>query len=227
MRVQNNAPGLLSSTVTLAAAQMKVLSSTPAPLVLGAGAGRIVVVESVALVANVLTRPFQSSTTDQLNLFYALDLATGLTPAIFDFFSLNASSIVYLSGAIQNSAVLQSSAVNQAIVLKSAADYTAGAIATATIAAAGTGYAVGDTGSITPSFKGATYIITSVGALGAVTGFTITSGGDQYDIANGVATATGGAQPGVGTGLTVNITAITAGDGTLKVVTYYQIVPVP
>src|SRR5712671_3050304 len=132
MRVQNVAPTLRVSVVTLTAAQVRALHTTPVTLVLGAGAGRIVVVESVALVANVLTQPFQCGGADHLDLFYAADLTDALTPEFVDFFALNASSFVYASGAIQNFSVLQSVAVNQAVLLKSANDYNAGGITAST-----------------------------------------------------------------------------------------------
>jgi hypothetical protein len=69
--------------------------------------------------------------------------------------------------------------------------------------------------------------VLTVGAGGAVLTYQITFAGSGYAVGNGQATATGGAQPGVGVGFTVNVTAVATGDGTLKVVTYYQIIPVP
>jgi hypothetical protein len=88
---------------------------------------------------------------------------------------------------------------------------TTGIILTAGITAAGTGYAANDTGTITTGNKNATYKVLTV-STGAVATFSITSGGSGYAIATGQATAVGGAQPGVGTGFTVNVTAIESGD---------------
>jgi hypothetical protein len=117
---------------------------------------------------------------------------------------------------------------NTALVLATdATTYSNGPILTASLGAGGTGYAANDTGTITTGTGDATYKVLTVGALGAVLTFQITGGGTAYAPANGVATATGGAQPGVGINLTVNITTVTPGDGTLKVITYYQIIPVP
>jgi hypothetical protein len=85
------------------------------------------------------------------------------------------------------------------------------AISTATLNSGGTGYAVNDTGTIVQSGgSGATYIVNSVSS-GAVVTFTITSGGTGYSTATGVLTAKGGAQPGAGSGFTVNITALGVG----------------
>lgn len=70
----------------------------------------------------------------------------------------------------------------------------------------GTGYAPNDTGTISTGNGDATYIINTVDGGGAVTGMHITTPGTNYLTALNVATATGGAQPGAGTGLTLDIT---------------------
>jgi hypothetical protein len=88
---------------------------------------------------------------------------------------------------------------------------TTGIISAAGITAAGAGYAINDTGTITTGNKNATYKVLTVSA-GAVATFSITFGGSGYAIATGQATAVGGAQPGAGSGFTVNVTAITSGD---------------
>ena len=80
---------------------------------------------------------------------------------------------------------------------------TTGFISSATLNAGGTGYAVGDTGTINGGNSDATYTITSVSG-GAVTGFSIVQKGTGYSAASGVATSYGGTQPGTGTGFTVN-----------------------
>jgi hypothetical protein len=84
----------------------------------------------------------------------------------------------------------------------------AAAISAATINAAGTGYAVGDTGTISGGTGDATYRVSAIGTNGAVTAFVITNGGTAYATGSGIATATGGSQPGAGVGFQVNITSI-------------------
>lgn len=105
--------------------------------------------------------------------------------------------------------------------------FAAGGISAATIGAAGTGYALHDTGVVTTGNADATYEITGVGALGIVTSFIITFPGTGYATGAGQATATGGGQPGIGTNFTVDVTAINDGDGSLKVTTLYQVIDVP
>jgi hypothetical protein len=78
-------------------------------------------------------------------------------------------------------------------------------IAIAAINAGGAGYVLNDTGTITTGNGDATYIVT--GALaGQVIRITILNFGTGYHSGAGIATATGGAQPGVGVGFTVDLT---------------------
>ncbi len=70
----------------------------------------------------------------------------------------------------------------------------------------GTGYAANDTGTIATGDGNATYIVNTVDGFGGVTGMHITSPGTNYLTASNVATVDGGVQPGVGVGLTLDIT---------------------
>jgi hypothetical protein len=130
------------------------------------------------------------------------------------------------NGSGNNPDVLSAS-TNQPIVVSAIGTYNDGPIVTATLNAGGTGYVANDTGSIEDGSDDATYQVLTVGAGGAVLTFSVTSPGTEYTVENGVATARSGAQPGVGTGFKVNITAVQVGDGTVKVVTFYQVIPVP
>ena len=112
------------------------------------------------------------------------------------------------------------------MILVSTDDYGGGAIATSAINAPGTGYALGDTGTITNGANDATYIITGVGALGIVTGYSIVDAGTACTVAAGNATVDGGSQPGIGMNFTIDINSIAPGNGSLKVIVYYQIIDV-
>lgn len=71
----------------------------------------------------------------------------------------------------------------------------------------GAGYALGDTGTV-PGYTGdAAYRVTGQTG-GAVTAIAISAPGTSYRVSGGNATATGGGQPGSGTGLQIDITAI-------------------
>jgi len=80
-------------------------------------------------------------------------------------------------------------------------------IASATVSAGGTNYAVGNTGTINGGTASATYSVTAVSGGRAVTAFTITFSGTNYLVANGVATTR---TNGTGSGFKVNITAVAA-----------------
>lgn len=120
------------------------------------------------------------------------------------------------------------------ITMSATGSMNAGPIVTATVNAGGTGYAVGDTGTIDSggsySDGNATYQVTSVNS-GAVTGFTVTAAGSHYIVTgsgtggNPMTTTNGGAQPGSGSGFTINVTAVTAGNGTMVVSMAYYIQP--
>ncbi len=99
---------------------------------------------------------------------------------------------------------------------------TAGAITAATIDAGGSGYSVGDTGTIicTPNWgdcfgaDNATYQVTAVSG-GAVTAFTISNPGNAYDVttvSTGQNPAPTAATTGDGSGLTLNITGVSGYD---------------
>lgn len=92
-----------------------------------------------------------------------------------------------------------------------------GPISQSNLASGGTGYAVNDTGTLhmAGASNDATYIVTSVSG-GVVTGYTLTGVGTLYPVTpNGTTepatTATGGAQAGVGVGLTFNCVVLPAG----------------
>jgi hypothetical protein len=82
-----------------------------------------------------------------------------------------------------------------------------------TLGSGGTGYALGDTGTVAAPTNGtsATYQITAVNA-GAVTAYILTNGGSGYTAeAGGIATTRGGSQPGGGSGFAINVVAVTTG----------------
>ncbi|HEX3161134.1 MAG TPA: hypothetical protein VHQ92_01025 [Pseudolabrys sp.] len=72
----------------------------------------------------------------------------------------------------------------------------------------GSGYAVGDTGIINAGNLNATYIVDAVSG-GAISGFHLTYIGSGYVPADNVPTATGGSQPGSGTGFQIRILSVT------------------
>lgn len=78
------------------------------------------------------------------------------------------------------------------------------------MASLGTGYAPNDTGTVDGGNGDATYLINTVDGLGGVTGMHITAAGTNYLTGNDVTTTVGGGQPGIGTGLIINISVSSA-----------------
>ena len=124
----------------------------------------------------------------------------------------------------------QSSSVgpNQPLSVYLSSAINLGPIATSSLNANPTvGYVNGDTGTITTGNGDATYIITNaVAGVVQAGGYTITSPGTNYAVGNGQTTATGGAQPGIGTGLEIDVNSITQGNGSVVLTIPFTVVPV-
>lgn len=83
------------------------------------------------------------------------------------------------------------------------------AITASSIGNAGTGYQPGDTIWVTGGDGNAALIVETTGAGGAVATYAVSNTGNTYSVANGVVTTTSG----LGTGFTLNITAVGVASG--------------
>ena len=91
---------------------------------------------------------------------------------------------------------------------------TGGAIATSSLGDGGVGYAAGDTGILLGgSGTRAIYTVATVDLSGAVLTYTLSGAGTGYSVANGYQTQVAGAQPGIGSGLTLNVLTLTTVGG--------------
>lgn len=79
---------------------------------------------------------------------------------------------------------------------------------TSALNAGGSGYAPNDTFTVGAGDVNATGTVDTIGGGGVVTAYHITRAGSNYAINTGTPTARAGAQPGAGTGLTIDISAI-------------------
>lgn len=231
MRVQNAGigPGQVAplQTVTaITAAQILAMNATPVVLVPAPGANKIIWVQGLALNFIAGTFPYNGASGDQLDCFYSgqtIDLVDpsplsgNLSVAATNYLAASAPGTTY---TIAGSAAY----VNLAVVLSAAQNYGGGPITALAVNAAGSGYAVNDTGHVSGGNGAGEYKVTSIGAGGAVTGLLVFAGGAGYVPATGVATTvlTGGGNGA----LTVN-TTVGQGNGTMKVYTTYQILPNP
>jgi hypothetical protein len=116
--------------------------------------------------------------------------------------------------------------VNQPITLSTDADQIDfGVIATASVGDGGSGYSIGDTGSIEAGGFDAAYEVTSVDGGGAVTGFALSAPGTGYQAGAGQPTSV---NTGSGDGaFTIDVDSITPGDGTALIYSLYAVVTVP
>lgn len=227
-QVQNpSAAPILTRITNVTSAQLKALGTpTNVTLVPAPGAGKIIAVQSIALTYLFGTIAYGNQTSSAI--IFEGDLDNDLFPTFLVQSILQATRSRFAISPVSlgDSVNILPGDDNTAVVLIGAG-FELGPIVTATLGAGGAGYAANDTGTITTGGGNATYRVLTVGGGGAVLTFSITAPGTAYPVGNGQATATGGAQPGAGAGFTVNITAVQTGDGTLKVTTYYSIIPVP
>lgn len=86
--------------------------------------------------------------------------------------------------------------------------FAQGAISAHSIATAGAGYAVGDTGNVCGVSFDAHYEVTTINGSGGVTGYTLTGAGTAYQKWAITATEADGPQPGAGTGFQLNVSGV-------------------
>lgn len=228
------AGALSRASVHLGGAAIATLFSDPIELIPAPGAGKAVVVLDVAYetVAGVIG--YDATT---VALYYDGDAASGqeLTEVAAQmtlFAGVAPTSELFGNPPAPGNVIAIADAEDRAVVVADlAADpVRIGAIVTATLQAGGAGYAIGDTGTISGKNYGATatYVVDTVAAItGAVLTFHVVVAGTGYDtLSNPHATIAAGSQPGVGTGFTLNITAIPPADGDLYVTAWYAIIPI-
>lgn len=216
-------------TAHLTGADLATLFSVPVEIIPAPGANKAIIILGVAYetVAGVTSYEGQVA-----GLYYAGTVTANQNIAAtlddLDLFALTVpASQVYPAPPNPGSIFDTADATNAAVVVTEMAQdpVRAGAIVTTTLQAAGTGYVAGDTGTVNGKNYGAaaTYVVDAVGALGIVTAFHVVSAGTGYDtVSNPHATTNAGAQPGVGVGFTLNVTAIPAADGDLYVTAFYK-----
>ena len=218
---------MLFTVTALSQADILALNTVPKTLVPAPAAGFIIVVFGVAMIFHVGSALYHSAVSDNGTVQYSGTDNDSVCDVFHPLVDQAGSGNMYNSGSCDAPSDILPGNDAQAIELVSDSSYEIGPILTTSLGAGGLGYAANDTGTITTGNGDATYKVLTVGAGGAVLTYSITAAGTGYVPGNGQATATGGAQPGVGVGFTVNVLTVTVGNGTLKVYTYYQIIPVP
>lgn len=217
---------MLEATALVTGADLGTLFSAPVPFIAAPPAGSAVVVLEVLMRCVIADVGFTTSISP--DLFYGTPPgANRATSSDWNFGP--ATSDKSTTGIASNGSAIDTEERDaQPVLLGAGSDVArAGPIVTASLADGGAGYAVGDTGEVDLDIYGggAAYEIDTVDGGGAVLTFHLTSAGAGYSTVNNPLTTTaGGAQPGAGTGLTVNVDAIAAPDGTLFVQALYSVV---
>lgn len=213
--------GLSTATISLTSAQIKALDVTPITLVAAAGAGKIIRPITFDLAYTFGTKPY-GSVGGSASLVLRYGTTTGQTfPLSAPALDRAAASELSCYRPAPDVGPLNA-AVNATLNVLASETLAAGPIATSALNAGGLAYAAGDTGTVDGAGSAdATYVIDTVGALGVVLTYHLDFAGTAYVTQNAVTTTAGGGQPGVGTGFAINVTTVTPGDGTLKILAYY------
>jgi hypothetical protein len=245
--------GLNVATVALTASQINHLFSAPQTVLAAPGAGKAIVPIFVSWCNHPGSIPTGGgSNADAGNVILAYTDANGLVvvgdAAVFEasvpsFVFAPSFTGAYGSGIGTTASIPPgtgtvtgfpyTSIANQPLVISNnLEDYVKyGAILTGSITAAhaGTGYVIGDTGTVGGSYgTGATYVVDTVGGGGAVATYHLTANGKQYKTGiTGNATATGGSQPGVGTGFQIDVNSVTPGNGSGEIMILYMVKTLP
>lgn len=224
--------GVKIATVHVDSAAIATLFSTPPILVAAPGTGQAVSVLEITydvVAGNALYDSTGAGVYYDGNLISGQEINADL--ANIDIFGQVAYTSQFLPGAQPVGTIYTTTdVVNTAVVVGClTGDPTSfGPVATTTLASGGAGYVIGDTGTIDTQAPdgGAAYVIDTVAAItGAVLTYHLTDPGTGYTTTqNPVTTTSGGSQPGVGTGFTVNVVTLAPLVADLYVTVYYTLV---
>jgi hypothetical protein len=222
------AGGLLVEKAHLTAADLLTLNSAPTELLPAPPAGQaaVVVLATFEFVTGVATYAGNAVTLNYTNAAGPLACPTtiiGLMTTAAHFGSRWTSE-----GPSTQVLIPLAQIDGQPIYVASAVDPPwSGPIVTTALNNGGTGYAIGDTGTLDGGGVLADYIVDTVDLItGAVLTYNLTSFGDLYTVTVGDTTTPGGGQPGIGAGLLLDIVDIVPADGDLYVTVQYVLVPV-
>lgn len=200
--------------------QITTLGTTPVPVIPAPGPGKIIVPVFASLFYTAGSGRFALS--DFSGAYLGLMGGAGQYQVVVfaNIQTLTASQVV--PGSLSNGKLAD--LINAPLLLGGTKDPGVwGPITSAAVGAAGTGYAVGDTGTLSGGSADATYQVTSIGANGAITGFTLTNPGTSYVTMSLANTARAGTQAGAGINFKAAIGVSTATTGTAEVLALYYV----
>lgn len=214
-----------TASVSLTAADVLDLNSTPVEIVAAPGAGKAISVMKAAGISTFVSQryahdPNGSNTLMRLRWGSSSDT----DEAWVDLYGAIHSAFSAMSDNV-NATFLSSEDIsgydNQALSLVSSQSLGFGPIATSSLNDGGTGYAPGDTGTVDGAGSAdATYVVDTVDGGGAILTYHLDAAGAAYAPAAGV---TASATSGGGSGFALDIATVVPGDGTLKITVYYVV----
>lgn len=231
--VQTCSPGasgaVQETCASLTADEINHLSSAPVTLIPAPGADYFInpIVEVDQYVPGTASFGFGPNG-DPGTGYGNLPEATGISTTLFTLLNAHFTYASTITQQIVNGQTTslygpgdQPGIQNEPVLIDTGVDgISYGGIASATVDVGGAGYAIGDTGYVVgEGDSDALYTVTAVSG-GAVTGFTVTPGtsyGVQSDVATTVETGSGDGN------FTVNVTAITPGNGSAQVCMLYTV----
>lgn len=211
----------LTATVAISQSALTTLQSVPVAGVPAQGVGKTINVIAATMQYKTGTAAFVSTATVVI-LAYADNPSGDVMNGTFGpAFGNVSDGIAWASPT----AITSSLEDNQPLIVSQVSDMgTWGPITASILSGGGTAYVNGDTGTLTAGSADATYIVTNaVGGVIQPGGYTITFAGTSYETATSF-TATGGAQPGIGTGFSVDVTVSTPETGHGQVDILYTII---
>lgn len=222
----------LMSTVELSSGDIAALDTVPFELVAAPGVGKAVVpsvVEFLYLSGSIIYDTGVGSASAQISWEPLGNINIEPDANLQELLQNETDQLIIINSPLGTNARALADLEDQAVSLASPATFnTVGSILTSSLANGGADYGANDTGVVSGGDTGAKYKIDTVDGGGAVLTYHLTTTGIGHTVGNGVATTTGGLQPGAGTGFTIDVVSvsISPGDGTLQVTTFYSLLNV-
>ncbi len=237
---------MLKLEIELTTADIKLLDTVPFELIAPPGLGKLVIPVATIFVGKFNSTPFNSDSpgtlsvnwTDNFLTMYQVLPAPDILLGLETLVDTGAMNIPYGLGLYYITTgnayapltrtigmTVHNVAQNQGIIITSDTpwiDPTVAPLSGLDVSDGGSGYAVGDTGTVQDGDNNGTYIITSVSG-GVITGIAVVDPGSGYTENSDISLISGGSQPGAGSGGTAD-THIGPADATLRCIIYYLVV---
>jgi hypothetical protein len=207
-------------TVDISSSDLINAGTTPIVLVAAPGANKMLIVVSASLLYKYNSVAYNSNAGVRLEYDNLGPFGSTLVLPNDFFETVGGNNIGVFTLPFGEVSVASLGSTNLPLTL--VANVACGPILSASLDVGGSGYAPGDTGTITSGGADATYVVDTVDGGGAVLTFHLSGNGSHYEVSTGNATSvdTGGGDGG----FTIDIGSVTLGNGTARAtICYYTI----